>query len=89
MPNMKSVIQNNTNLLSKHTTDVAARSCSSKSECQLNNTCLSESLIYQTTVSQTLSQTNKYYYGTCKKAFKEQSKNHTATFRNIHKQKSK
>ena len=37
---MKSVIQNhNTNLLSKQTTPVAARSCScrQKSECPLNN----------------------------------------------------
>ena len=44
MPNMKSVIQNhNAKLLSKHTTPVAARSCScsQKSECPLNNKCLS------------------------------------------------
>ena len=43
MPNMKSVIQNNTNLLSKHTTLVAAHSCSccQKSVCPLNNECSS------------------------------------------------
>ena len=47
---MKSVIQNhNANLLSNHTTPVTARSCSCrrKSECLLNNECLSESLVYK------------------------------------------
>ena len=47
MPNMKSVIQNhNPNLLSKHTSPVAECSCScrQKSECPLNNKCLSKSL---------------------------------------------
>ena len=70
---MKSVIQNhNTNLLSKQTTPVAARSCScrQKSECPLNNECLSESLVYKAAVSQTLSQINNYYYGTYEKTFK-------------------
>ena len=73
MPNMKSVIQNyNANLLSNHTTPVVARSCScnQKSECLLNNECLSESLVYKTAVSQTPSQINIYYYGACEKTFK-------------------
>ena len=89
MPNMKSIIENhNANLLSKHTTPVAARSCRrrQKSECPLNNKCLSESLVYK--VSQTPSQTNKYYYGTCENFFKEQYNNHTRTFRNKNEQKS-
>ena len=73
MPNMKSIIQNhNTNLISKHTIVVAARSCScrQKSECQLNNKCLSKSLVYKEAGSLTRSQVNKYYYGTCGKTFK-------------------
>ena len=91
MPNMKSVIQNyNANLISKHTTAVAARSCScrQKSECLLNNKCLSKSLVYKEAVSLTRSQVNKYYYGTCGKTFKERYNNHTATIRNKNKQKS-
>ena len=90
MPNMKSVIQNNTNLLSKHTTLVAAHSCSccQKSVCPLNNECSSESLVFKAAVSQTPSQINKYYYGTCEKNFKERYNNHTATFTNKSKQKS-
>ena len=73
MPNLKSTIQNhNANLLSKNSTPVAASSCScrQKSECPLNNKCLSESLVYKAAVSQTPSQINKYYYGTCEKLSK-------------------
>ena len=90
MPNMKSVIENhNTNLLSNHTT-VAARSCicRQKSECSLNNKCLSESLAYKATVSQTPSEISKCYYGTCEKTFKERYNNHAATFRNKSQQES-
>ena len=74
MPNMISVIQNhNANLLSKHTTPVLPRSgsCHQKSECPLDNKCLSESLVYKAAVSQTSQQINKYYYGTCEKIFKD------------------
>ena len=91
MPNMKSVIQNhNTNLLSNHTTTIAARSwsCRQKLECPLNNKCLAETLVYKATVSQTSSEINKYYYGNCEKTFKERYNNHTATLRNKSKQKS-
>ena len=90
MPNMKSVIQNlNPNLLSKLTTPVAAHcNCQQKSECPLNNKCLSESIVYKAAVSQTSSQINKYHYGTCEKTFKERCTDHTATFRNKSKQKS-
>ena len=90
LPNMKCVIQNyNANLLWKDTTPVAGPicSCRQKSEWQLNNKCLSESLVYKAAVSQTPSQINKYYYGTCEKTFKERYNNHTATFRNKNKQK--
>ena len=91
MPNMKSVIQNhNAILLSKYTTPVPARACSccQKSECPLNNKCLSEILVYEAAVSQASSQINKYYYGNCEKTFKERYNNHTGTFRKKNKQKS-
>ena len=67
MFNMKSVIQNhNANMLSNHTTPVAAGSCScrQKSEYPLKNECLSESLAYKAAASQTPSQMSKYYHGT-------------------------
>ena len=54
MPNMESVTQNyNPNLLSKGTTLVAVRSwsCCQKSECLLDNECLSESLILKAAAS--------------------------------------
>ena len=91
MSNVESVTQNHSaNLLSKHTTPVAARSCScrQKSECSLNNKCLAESLVYKAPVSQTPSQINKYYYETCEKTFKGRYNNRTATFSNKSKQKS-
>ena len=71
----------NTLLRLRHIYAVAVK----KSECSLNNKCLSESLVYEAAVSQTPSQVNKYYYGTCEKTFKERYKNHTATFRNKNK----
>ena len=90
-PNIKSVIQNhNVNLLSNYTISVATRSCSclQKSECLLNNECLSESVLYIAVVSQTPSQINKYYdYETCEKTFKEWCNNHIAIFLNLCKQK--
>ena len=91
MPNMKSVNQNhNAYSLSKHTTSVAARSCScrQKSECPLNNECLSECLVYKAAVWQAPSQINKCYHGTCEKTFNERYNQHTTTFRNKSKQKS-
>ena len=63
MPNMKIVIQNcKPNLLSKYTTPVAVCSCSyhKKSECLLDNECLSDSLILKTAASQIPSQISKY-----------------------------
>ena len=50
--------------------------------------CSSGSVVYKAALSQTPSEINKYYYGTCKKAFIERYNNHTATFRNKSKQKS-
>ena len=91
MSTIKSFIQNHTtNLLSNQTTPVVARSCScrQKSECPLNNECLSQSLVYKAAVSQTPSQINKLYYETCEKTFKERYNNHTVTFRNNSKKKS-
>ena len=84
MSNMKSVIQNqNANLLLKHTIPVAASlcSCRQKSESPLNNKYLSESLVYKAAVSESPSQINKYYYGTCEKNLNEWYNNNTASFR--------
>ena len=59
-----------------------------KSECPLNNECLSDSLVDKAAVSQTPSQISRHYYETCENIFKEWSNNHTTTFRNKSKQKS-
>ena len=89
--NIKSVIKNhNANLLSNYTIPVPTCSCSClhKSECLLNNECLSESVLYIAVISKTSSQINKYYdYETCEKTFKEWCNNHIAIFLNLCKQK--
>ena len=89
---MKSVIQNhNANLPSKHNNPVTARSCScrQKSECPLNNKCLSQSLVYKAEVSQTSSQITNTIMELMKNTFEERYNNYTATFRNRSKQKSR
>ena len=70
MPNMKSVFKIIT--LIQYQTSLRGRSnnCRQKSECPLNKEYLSESLVYKVAVSQTPSQINKYYYGTCEKLSK-------------------
>ena len=74
MHNMKSVIQkHNAKLLSKHTSPVAALLTQLSSKCPINNEYLSRSLACKAAVSQTPSQTNKYYYGTCNKKFSKHS----------------
>ena len=60
----------------------------SKSECLLNNNQLWEKLVCKAAFSQTPSEINKYYCGTCEKTFKEWYNNHTGTFRNKSKQKN-
>ena len=55
-------------------------SCRQKSDCPLNQNCLSECLVYNAVVN---TSTTKNYYGTCEKNFKERYNNHTSSFRNI------
>ena len=62
--------------------------CRQKWQCPLDNKCLSASLIHKAAVSETPTPTNKHFYGTYEKSFKERYSNHTATFRNKSKQKS-
>ena len=49
-------------------------SCRQKSDCLLNQNCLSECLVYNAVVN---TSTTKNYYGTCKESFKERDNNHT------------
>ena len=60
-------------------------SCRQKSNCPLNQNCLSECLVYNAVVN---TSTTKNYYRTCEKSFKERYKNHTSSFRNKSHQKS-
>ena len=55
-------------------------SCRQKSDCPLNQNCLSECLVYNAVVN---TSTTKNYYRTCEKNFKERYNNHASSFRNI------
>ena len=56
-----------------------------KSDCPLNQKCLSECLVYNAVVN---TSTTKNYFGTCEKNFKERYNNHTSSFKNKSQQKS-
>ena len=60
-------------------------SCWQKSDCPLNQNCLSECLVYNAVVN---TSTTKNYYRTCEKSFKERCNNHTSSFKNKSRQKS-
>ena len=60
-------------------------SCRQKSDCHLNQNCLSECLVYNAAVN---TSTTKNYHGTCEKSFKERYNNHTSLFGNKSRQKS-
>ena len=51
-------------------------SCRQKSDCPLNQNCLSEWLVCNTVVN---TSTIKNYYGTCEKSLKERYNNHTSS----------
>ena len=50
--------------------------------------CLSQHLVYNTSVDRLDTNKIKHYYGTCEKNFKECYNNHTGSFRNKNKEKS-
>ena len=87
MPSMKNVIQKHNSKIMEDPkpTNNKTCSCRQKSDCPLNQNCLSECLVYNAVVN---TSTTKNYYGTCEKRFKERYNNHTSSFRNKSRQKS-
>ena len=87
MPSMKNVIQKHHSKVMEDPkpTNNKTCSCRQKSDCPLNQNCLSECLVYNAVVN---TSTTKNYYGTCEKSFKDRYNNHTSSFRNKSRQKS-
>ena len=87
MPNMKNVIQKHNSKIMEDPipTNNKTCSCRQKSDCPLNQKCLSECLVYNAVVN---TSTTKNYFGTCEKSFKERYNNHTSSFRDESRQKS-
>ena len=83
MTNMKSVIQKHNSKIMEDPKPTNNKTCSyrQKSDCSLDQNCLSECLVYNAVVN---TSTKKNYYGTCEKSLKERYKNHTSSFRNKH-----
>ena len=59
-------------------------SCQQKSDCTLNQNCLSECLVYNAVMN---TSATKNYYGTFEKSSKERYNNHTSSFKNKSRQK--
>ena len=87
MPNMKNVIQKHNYKIMEDPipTNNKTFSCWQKSDCPLNQKCLSECLVCNAVVN---TSTTKNYHGTCEKSLKETYNNHTSSFRNKSRQKS-
>ena len=87
MPSIKNVIQKHNSKIMEDPKPTNSKTCScpQKSDCPLNQNCLSECLVYNAAVN---TSTTKNYYGTCEKSFKERYNNHTSSFRNKSRQKS-
>ena len=89
MSNIASVMQShNTSLLKDPVpADIKECSCRRKPQRQLDKKCLSECLVYNTSVDMLDTNETKHYYGTYEKNFKERYNNHTSSFRNKSKEK--
>ena len=87
MCSMKKVIQKHKSQTMEDTKPTNNQNCScrQKSDCPLNQNCLSECLVYNALVNIS---TTKNYYRTCEKSFKDRCNNHTSSFRNESFQKS-
>ena len=81
MHSIKNVIQKHNSKLMEdpRTTNNKIYSCQQKSDCPLNQNCLSECLVYNAAVN---TSKTKNYYGTCEKSFKERYSNQASSFRN-------
>ena len=81
MSNIASVMQShNTSLLKDPVpADIKECSCRRKPQRQLDKKCLSECLVYNTSVDMLDTNETKHYYGTYEKNFKERYNNHTSS----------
>ena len=87
MPSNKNVIRKHNSKIMEDPKPTNNKTCSCqwKSDCPLNQSCLSEYLVYNAVVNRS---TTKNYYRTCKNNFKERYNNPTSSFKNKLWQKS-
>ena len=87
MPDMNNVIRKHNSKIMKNPAPSTTKTCNCrrKTDCPMDGNCLSECLIFKASVSTT---TNKDYYGTCEKTFKERYNNHNCSLRNKSREKN-
>ena len=87
MENMATIIQRHNSKVLKHTSENDAKICNCRNTCPMNGNgdCRKENVIYKASI--TSEQATKFYYGLSEPEFKTRYHNHTASFRNKHKEK--
>ena len=89
MESMATTIQRHNSRVLKHTctSENDAKICNCRNTCPMNGNgdCRKENVIYKASI--TSEQTTKFYYGLSEPEFKTRYHNHTASFRNKHKEK--
>ena len=86
MSSMENVIQKHNSEIMENPKPTKNKTCScqQKSDCTLNQNCLSECLVYNAVMN---TSATKNYYGTFEKSSKERYNNHTSSFKNKSRQK--
>ena len=85
MPNIKQTLDgHNKGILSKSVKSNTATptcNCRKSNECPLSNKCLTESVVYQATLTSTSADSPQTYIGLTENSFKTRHSNHKASFR--------
>ena len=94
MPNIKQTLdEHNKGILSKSAKSNTATptcNCRKSNECPLSNKCLTESVVYQATVTSTSADSPQTYIGLTENSFKTRySNNHKASFKKYDKRNAK
>ena len=82
MPNICTIISGHNKQLLNPKQESFNCNCRNKTECPLQNKCLTPSLIYEAEVTNSTNDDRKIYIGACETTFKERYRNHVKDIRN-------
>ena len=89
MPNMKRKVDTHnmqTLKTNQQQTDTRTCNCRIMTDCPLDGKCLTKSVVYQATVTETNTDKTETYVGLCETDFKARYYNHRSTFKHENKQ---